>query len=158
MVKTTAEGDGQYLREEMHKAITNDLKHSIRVRGASKIARYVDEQPLVNAQLSLYGQYRRNLSRNKELDDNVQKARSKYGSGYGVGEFSLSQSFEEIFFNYYGCDYYGRPFPPKIGEGYTCPGCGLKMLTSMKTVNPNCPVCGRITPLGMAIRDGIYKR
>lgn len=162
MVKTTREGqDGQDVHEEIRKVYKHNLHDTLKANGAYRLARHVDEQPLIKAQLQMYDQYHRNLQRSVKYidsDEGVQKARDRYGSGYGVGELSLTEPFERIYFDRYGVGFDGSPFPSRIGGGYVCPGCGLKMLMSMKTAPPNCPICGRITPLGRFIRDGYYKR
>lgn len=159
MVNVNNEGfDGQYVHEEIRKVCKNNLPRTLKANGAYSLARHVDEQPLINCQLSLYGQYRNNLNRTvPEIDDSVQKARSRYGSGYQVGEIPLTQSFEEMYFNLYGTGLDGSPYPTMIGQGYTCQ-CGLKFGMSPKMMPPNCPICGRITPLGRFIKDGYYKK
>ena len=163
MVRTTRLGaDGQLVEEtfrDNYRKNPDLLKKSLKANGAYRLARFVDEKPLVNAQLKMYNDYTRNLTRTVGYnDEQVEKARAKYGNGYGIGEFSLTEPLESIYFKAYGCGFDGSPFPTKIGQGYVCPGCGLKMLSSPKMWPENCPICGRITPLGMVVRDGIYKR
>lgn len=152
--------DGQYVHEEIRRNLRQNLRPVLKANGAVALARHVDEQPLINAQLRMYSEYTSNLKRTikSESDDDVQKARGRYGSGYGVGEFSLTEPLEKVFYDHYGVGFDGSPYPTRIGAGWTCPKCGLRMVSSPKMWPERCPICGMMTPLGMVIRDGIYKR
>lgn len=159
-MRVDSEGyDGLYVREELRKAYRKDLWRNVKVHGASGLARHVDEQPLERCQVSMYAQYHDNIARTVgESSDDVEKARAKYGSGYQVGELSLADPFEKLYYDRYGRGLDGSPMPSKLGGMIPCRRCGLMMGMSAKMMPPNCPRCGFITPLGEFIRDGYYKK
>ena len=160
-MRTGREGyDGLYVQEELRKALEKNLQDSVRIQGASAFARKVDQGPLEKCQLSLYGQYRRNIGKvvKNGDDSDIEKARAKYGNGYQVGELSLADPFEALYFDRYGKGLDGSDLPSKLGGMIPCRRCGLLMGMSGKMMPPYCPVCGHITPLGEFIRDGYYKK
>ena len=89
----------------------------------------------------------------------MQKAREtqKWAGAVDARSFALDQSLEEIYFNYYGEGFDGGPVIDRPGASYVCP-CGLKMMMEPKLLPPQCPTCGRLTPIGKLQRDGVLKR
>ena len=128
--------DRDYVKEEIRKQLTSDI---------NKLSRSVDSTSLARQ------------ARTVTQDDEMEKARRKYGNGYRPAEMPLNMPFEAEYFDKYGRGYNGSA-PTRIGENYRCPGCGLQFATSMKLAPKECPICHRITPIGQYVQDGYYKR
>lgn len=149
--------DRDYVKEEIRKKLTSDISNLSRSVDSTSLARQVDSSPLEKCMLHRYGQYKQGLARTVANDDEMEKARRKYGNGYRPAEMPLNMPFEAEYFDKYGRGYNGTA-PTRIGEYYRCPGCGLQFATSMKLAPKECPVCHRITPIGQYVQDGYYKR
>jgi hypothetical protein len=139
--------DGQEVKEEIRKEVRFKLDDHIRTSPTSKIGRFVDGQELEKCVVSQYAQYNNNLRKVANEQDDIEKNRGRYGSGYHPAEIELNRPFEQIYFELMGHGYNGSPFPNRIGELYVC-RCGLKYETSHKLAPERCPICGTLTPRG----------
>lgn len=149
--------DKEYVKEEIRKDLTRNMNQMTKSVDSFKLARQVDSAPLEKCMLKRYGQYKDGLARTVSQDDEMEKARGRYGNGYRPAEMPLNMPFEAEYFDRYGRGYNSLA-PSRVGENYRCPKCGLQFATSMKLAPQECPVCHTITPIGQYVRDGYYKR
>lgn len=154
-------------RENLRKNYSNDLFSNARLLSNSNIARNVDAEAVNKCRLSMFGQMSSmtNKMANRSEDyEQMEKARSKSVDASKLEdkldprEFGLDQYVEQIYFNYYGHGYDGGPVCDRPNAPWICPGCGLKVMMSMKLMRTNCPICKHITPIGELKRDGVIKR
>jgi len=149
--------------EVLRKNVYKDLWTDERVMHDASLARTVDSDVLAKCRLSRYGQQSKAISRfmHKTEDYNdMQKAADATkpaDKGLTPKDFDLDQNVAAIYFQYFGEGFYGEPFPSK-DDHYTCRGCGVKMLMSLKTLPERCPKCGRETPLGELYKERVLKR
>lgn len=149
--------------ETLRKNIMTDLWQDERVMHDANIARAVDHDALAKCRLSRYAQQSKAVAKmmysTGDYDD-MQKVKDEFrpaDKNIMARDFDLDQNVALMFFNAYGEGFYGEPFPSK-DDHYTCRGCGLKMLMSLKTLPERCPKCGRETPLGQMYKDKVLKR
>jgi len=149
--------------ETLRKNIARDLWNDERVMRDSSLVHAVDHDVLAKCRLSRYGQQSKLVSgfmhRTEDYND-MQKVKDEFrpaDKNIMARDFDLDQNVALIFFNAYGEGFYGEPFPSK-DDHYTCRGCGLKMMMSLKTLPERCPTCGRETPLGQLYKDKVLKR
>jgi len=149
--------------EALRKNITNDLWTDERVMHDRNLARAVDHDVLAKCRLSRYGQQSQAVSRfmhRTEDYNDMQKVKDEFrpaDKNIMARDFDLDQNVALIYFEHFGEGFYGEPFPSK-DDHYTCRGCGLKMLMSLKTLPERCPKCGRETPLGELYKERVLKR
>ena len=154
-------------REDLRKNYSNDLFSNARLLSNANIARNVDAEAVNKCRLSMFGQMssltNRMVNRSEDYEQ-MEKARSKSVDASKLDdkldprEFGLDQYVEQIYFNYYGHGYDGGPVCDRPNAPWICPGCGLKVMMSMKLMRTNCPICKHITPIGELKRDGVIKR
>lgn len=150
-------------RETLRKNVSKDLWNDERVMSDATLARLVDDDALTKCRLSRYGQQSRQIaSMTQRTDDynDMQKARDSWRPAdvkMDARDFDLDQNLALIYYEAFGEGFSGEPFPSKDTE-YTCRGCGLKMQMSIKLLPERCPTCGRETPLGELIKEGVLRR
>lgn len=154
-------------RENLRKSYSQNLFTDARLLSNSTIARNVDAEAVNKCRLSTFAQMsgltKHMIHRTEEYQD-MEKARdksvlaSKLDDKLDPREWGLDQYVEEVYFNYYGHGYDGGPVCDKPNAPWICPGCGLKVMMSMKFMRTNCPICKHITPIGELKRDGVLKR
>lgn len=154
-------------RENLRKSYMKDLFTDSRLLSNAAIARNVDAEAVNKCRLSTFGQMgslnRRMIYRTEDYED-MEKARdkkvdaTKLADKADAREFGLDQYVEEMYFNYYGHGYDGGPVCDRPNAPWICPGCGLKVMMSMKLMKTECPICKHITPIGELKRDGVIKR
>lgn len=146
------------VREEIRAEVGKELSKHTRISPAHKLARHVDEGILTKAIENQYRGYTNNILRTVTTDDEqVEKNRGRYGSGFHRAEIPLEIPLAKIYFDAYGEGFDGADTPNGVNEKYKCPFCGTKFEMSPKNMPEFCP-CGHITPLGRLIKDGFYKR
>lgn len=150
-------------REAMRKSLTEEMWRDERTMTDATLARMVDSDAIERCRLSRYGQQSKaiaKLTQRTEDYNEMQKARDM-GRPAGVRvdarDFDLDQNLAVIYYDAFGEGFYGEPFPSK-DDHYTCKGCGVKMMMSIKLLPEHCPKCGRETPLGELIKEGVLRR
>ena len=155
--------ENEQFREDLNKSFMNDLWNDERVMHDKYLGRMVDNDAICKCRLSRYGQQSaaiKKMTQRTEDYNDMQKAKDSWkaaGTGYDARDFDLEQNVALIYFQYFGEGFYGEPFPSK-DDSYTCRGCGLKMLMSLKTLPEKCPRCGRETPLGELYKEKVLKK
>ena len=150
-------------REALRKNLMKDLWSDERIMTDGTLARMVDADAIEKCRLSRYGQQSKQIARMTQRTDDyneMQKARDSWKPAdvkMDARDFDLDQNLAEIYYNWAGEGFNGEPFPSKDTE-YTCRGCGLKMQMSIKLLPERCPKCGRETPLGELIKEGVLRR
>lgn len=148
--------------EDVRKTFKEDLFTDARLLDNDLICRNVDEDAVNKCRLSLYGKTRDMVKKQtvKSGDyDMMEKCRATKGDyKLDAREFALEDSFELIYFNYYGHGYNDSPVVDRPGAPYKCPCGRVSMQMNAKTFPEFCPTCGRITPMGELIRDGVMHR
>lgn len=154
--------ENEEFRENLIKSFQRDMWQDERVMNDRLLARMVDNDAICKCRLSRYAQQSAAVSRlthRTEDYNEMQKAADTKNAGdmYDARNFDLEQNVAQIYFDAFGTGFYGEPYPSKDTE-YTCRGCGLKMMMSLKTLPEHCPKCGRETPLGELYKERILKR
>lgn len=147
------------MREALRREYVRNLWDNARLMDSAPLLHVVDADALTKCRLSMFGQIRdanRFIYRTGDEED-VQKARARVGGFNDRLEFPTEENFEKLYFDHYGEGYNGSPVPDRPGAPYRCP-CGLRMSTPGIAMPDECPSCGRLTPMGEMVRDGVLRR
>lgn len=148
--------------ETLRLSYKEDLFSDARLLDSPLLLRNVDEDAINRCRLSIYGQMsdrvKRESIRNGDTEF-MEKCRASKGDySLDAREFALEDSVERIYFEHYGHGYNGSPVVDRPGAPYACPCGRVKMAMNAKTFPQQCPACGRLTPLGELVRDGVLRR
>lgn len=155
--------ENEQFRENVNQSITKDLWNDERVMHDGLIGRMVDNDAIAKCRLSRYGQQSKAIEKMTQRTEDykeMQKAKDSWkaaGKGYDARDFDLDQNVAMIYYRWFGTGFYGEPFPSK-DDHYTCRGCGLKMMMSLKMMPESCPRCGRETPLGELYKEKVLSK
>lgn len=148
-------------REGIRKHVLAELPGYAQCQDTALLVHWVDAEAVSKARYAIARRNERatakQMARTGEADDMEKLRASKGDYSLDAREFTLDDSFEKLYFDYYGEGYNGEPAMNRLGEPYRCP-CGVSMEMGMKTAPPYCPVCHRATPIGRMIEDGVMHR
>ena len=150
-------------REEFREQLRKSIDFTdMRLMSTAALARNVDAEAVNKCRLSLYGKQsemiRRMTTRSEDYEQMERARASKGDYSLDAREFALEDNVAQIYFNYYGHNFYGGRVVDSPDKGWTCPHCGLKHMMSLKTLPPYCDRCHYISPIGEMIRDGVMRR
>lgn len=148
--------------EDVRRCFAEDLFTDARLLDSSIMLRNVDEDAINKCRLSIYGQESSLVKRHSiktEDYEQMEKARATKGDyKLDAREYALEDSVEKIYFDFYGHGYNDSPVIDRPGAPYVCPCGRVKLGMNAKTFPERCPCCGRLTPVGELIRDGVMRR
>ena len=148
--------------ETVRQAFKDDLFTDALTLDNPIMLRNVDEDAINKCRLSIYGQQsslvKRQSIKSGDYDQMEKNRASKGDYKLDAREFALEDSVEKIYFDYYGHGYNDSPVIDRPGAPYKCPCGRVTMGMNAKTFPEFCPTCGRITPMGELIRDGVMHR
>lgn len=151
------------LKDAMYSDFSKMRYNLARVVDTPLLLNWADETALQRAREDIIRKQQQavyNFTNKTEDADDMQKYRDSYrksGSGIDCRDFDLDQSFEKIYFDYFGHGYNGSPVMNRPGEAYKCP-CGVSMEMDMRLAPKYCPVCKHITPLGEIEQSRVMNR
>lgn len=145
--------------ETLRKAYKEDAFIDAYTVDSPVLLRNVDEDAINKCRLSMYGQMRSKIQkesiRNGD-DEFMERCRDSKGDyRLDAREFPLEDSLEKIYFDYFGHGFNDSPVIDRPGAPYKCPCGRIKLGMSAKNFPERCPVCGRLTPLGELIEEGV---
>lgn len=147
-------------REDLSKSLNTFT--NMRLINNNVLARHVDADAVNKCRMKIYNRQSRAIermaSRSGDYDD-MEKARATKGDyRLDAREFGLHQNMCQMYFDYYGHNFYGGEIVDNPDDGWTCPHCGLFYKMSPKTLPEYCKRCDHLTPLGEMVRDGVMNR
>lgn len=146
-------------REQLRKDISYD---DMRLLSTDSLSRMADVDTVNKFREDIYKQQSQQIAkmtrRSGDYDD-MEKCRATKGD-YKMDEreFALEDNVAWIYFNFYGENFEGGEIMDNPEDGWTCPGCKLKYLMSLKGLPDRCMRCGWLSPLGRLKKDDAFRR
>ena len=156
---TSAQRSREQFREDLRRSFTTT---DLRLMDSRALARNVDAKVVGKTRLSVYGSMSKQIAKKTHSTEDYYDMQKAMNTNKWAGEldarmFELEDNIPQIYYETYGCGFYGEPFPSKDGE-WDCPNCGHKYRMSLKVMPKECRICHHITPIGELERDGTMRR
>lgn len=135
---------------------------NIRLLDAPLLARVADADAVNKSRLGYFRDreklIRRFSYKSGDYEDMEEARCTKETYGTDARDFALEDNVAMIYFNCYGENFEGGEIIDDPDQGWTCPGCKMKYVMTLKGLPDTCKRCGWLSPLGRLKKDGFLRR